>query len=72
MEQDIKASPEPAIRLLGCLSTEIENLSIHARNFRSPLADETRVLIEALFLLTLGQDFIMNIRSDGKITLYDM
>lgn len=34
--------------------------------------EDSRSLLEAIFLLTLDQDFIMNIGSDGKVDIHEM
>lgn len=58
--------------LLSSLADEVRYLSIHARTYRSPSTDSVRCLIEALFLLTLGQDFFVGTRVDGRLSLDDV
>ena len=58
--------------LLGGMSEEVKYLSIHARKYRSPMVERARCLVESLFLLTLGQDFFLGTRADGRLLLDDM
>ena len=56
----------------SAMSEEVEYLSIHARKYKSPMGEHAKCLVESLFLLTLGQDFIMNTRMDGKLIAHDL
>ena len=54
------------------MALEVEYLTIHARKYRSPISEKAKCLVESLFLLTLGQDFIVTSRTDGKLSMHDM
>ena len=53
-------------------AAEVDALIANARRYRSPMADIARWLLECLFLLSLRQDFVINSRNDGEMTIDDM
>lgn len=57
---------------LTTMATEVEYLNIHARKYRSPMSEKAKCLVEALFLLTLGQDFVVSSKSEGKLAMHEM
>ncbi len=54
------------------LQVEQDYLIQHARMFRTQNEPYMRKLIEGVFLLTIGKDFVLNVKNDGMVDLEDM
>lgn len=65
--------PEEATQLtaLDLIPEDVKYLSINARDYQSPMTERAKCLVEAIFLLTLHQDFITGTRVDGRMNMDD-
>lgn len=54
------------------LQIEQDYLIQHARMYRTQNEPYMRKLIEGIFLLTIGKDFVLNVKPDGKVDLEEM
>ena len=60
------------INPISVMKSEAQHLTDFAREYRSPMRDYTKCLIESLLILALDQDFIQTSRTDNMLLMDDM